>query len=147
MLKEGKKGSGQSVRNRRVLGALVVSEIALALVLLTGAGLMMRSFRSVREIDPGFDLENVLTLSLPLPPATYKDQQQQLRFYELALERLKALPGVESAQEPSECDERIRNGNLHCSGQARAIGLGAKRDYRTVSTNYFRAMGFGCDRA
>ena len=142
MLKEGKKGSGQSVRNRRVLGALVVTEIALALVLLTGAGLMMRSFRSVREIDPGFDLENVLTLSMPLPPATYRDQQQQLRFYELALARLKALPGVESAAGTFRVPiYGFATAIFTVQGQPMPFGQEPNADYRTVSSDYFRAMG------
>ena len=91
-LKEGKKGAAGGIRHRRLLGALVVVEIALALVLLTGAGLMMRSFRSVIEVDPGFDPRNVLTLASPLPSATYKDQAQQLQFYERALAKIQTLP-------------------------------------------------------
>jgi putative ABC transport system permease protein len=84
-LREARKGASGSVRHRRWLNALVVTEIALAIVLVAGAGLMMRSFRSVLDVDMGFEPRNVLTFSAALPLATYKDQEQHLQFFERAL--------------------------------------------------------------
>ena len=72
-------------------------EIAVALMLLVGAGLMIRSFRSATAVEPGFDPHNLLTIATPLQQSTYKDQQLQLQFYERALPALCALPGVQSA--------------------------------------------------
>jgi putative ABC transport system permease protein len=92
LLKEGKRGGGSNTRSRRLLKGLVVAEIALALVLLTGAGLMMKSFRAISKVDPGFDLSNVLTFSVPLPPAAYRDQKDQILFFDRALEKLRTIP-------------------------------------------------------
>ena len=75
----------------RVLDALVVAQTALALVLLVGSGLMVRSFHQLRSVDPGFDAEGVLTLSL-----TVGTQDRAERFYFPLLERLAAVPGVTS---------------------------------------------------
>ena len=97
-LKEGGKGAGgQSARSRGLRGALVVTEVALALVLLTSAGLMVKSFGRLRKIDTGFNTDNVLTMVLRLPAAKYKDDPQYVAFFRQALERIRALPGVRSA--------------------------------------------------
>jgi predicted permease len=77
--------------------ALVVSEVALALMLLIGAGLLMRTLSSLRAVDPGFDARNILTASIGLPRAKYPAGQQQVQFFDRALERVRALPGVEGA--------------------------------------------------
>jgi predicted permease len=77
--------------------ALVVSEVALALMLLIGAGLLMRTLTSLRAVDPGFDARNILTASIGLPRAKYPTPQQQMQFFDRALDRVKALPGVEGA--------------------------------------------------
>ena len=78
----------------RLQHALVVGELALALVLLVGAGLLLRSFRAVQTINPGFQPENILTLQVDLPPAQYESRESQVAFYDEALTRLRALPGV-----------------------------------------------------
>ena len=141
-LKEGKKGAAGGLRHRRLLGTLVVVEIALALVLLTGAGLMMRSFRSVMELDPGFDPHHVLTIFTPLPVANYKDQAQQFRFYERALERIKVVPGVQSAAGIFKVPlVGAASVNFTVQGQPVPIGQEPSADYRTISSDYFRAMG------
>src|SRR6185295_12523670 len=77
--------------------SLVVAEVALGLVLLIGAGLMMRSFASLTNINPGFDPSNVLTARITLSGATYEDPQTRKRYVSQTLEQLRALPGVESA--------------------------------------------------
>ena len=100
-LKEGARQVGSGTRNRRLRHAFVVSEIALAVVLLAGAGLMLRSFSTMRGIDPGFSARNVLTARVTLPRAKYPDGAQRTRFFQDAVSRVRALPGVEAAGEVS----------------------------------------------
>jgi len=87
---------GGGVRGNKVRTALVVMEVALSLVLLIGAGLMLRSFTKLQQVDPGFDPENVLTLSVPIPFFKYRDADARVAFFDRLRERLEALPGVES---------------------------------------------------
>jgi putative ABC transport system permease protein len=96
-LKEGGRGAGGGMRGNRLRGMLVVIEIAVSLVLLAGAGLMMRSFWRMQQVDPGFQSANVLTLRLQLPVAKYAQNPQIISFYQSLLERVRALPGVASA--------------------------------------------------
>jgi putative ABC transport system permease protein len=93
-LKEGARGS--SGGNRVVRNLFVVTEMALALILLVGAGLMLRSFSQLHQVKTGFDTENVLTLRVQLPIAKYREPQQRAEFFKRAQERLAALPGVKS---------------------------------------------------
>jgi putative ABC transport system permease protein len=92
-LKEG--GSGGGFHRRGWRNALMVSEVALALVLLIGAGLLIRSFVNLLDVDPGYRAENLLTARLALPPR-YRDNAQRVQFYEQVLHRLAAMPGVVS---------------------------------------------------
>jgi putative ABC transport system permease protein len=78
----------------RFRGALVVAQMSLALVLLAGAGLLIRSLQRLSSVDPGFDPENVLTVSVDLPEATYGDGARQTAFFDQLRDRVKALPGV-----------------------------------------------------
>lgn len=97
-LKEGGKGAGgQSARSRRLRNALVVAEVALALVLLASAGLMVRSFSQLQKIETGFETENILTMVVSLPAGKYKEDQQMVTFFRQATERIRALPGVRMA--------------------------------------------------
>jgi putative ABC transport system permease protein len=93
-LKEGGKGGGSSSRLGRARNALIVIEVALALVLLVGAGLLIKSFRRLQEVDPGFDPRNLLTMRLFLPMSKYAEPQQRQAFFEQVLRRIEALPGV-----------------------------------------------------
>ena len=94
-LKEGARQIGSS-RARRLRQTFVVSEIALAVVLLVGAGLLIRSFASLRSVDPGFDVRNVLTARVTLPARKYDAPAKTLRFFADAKSRLAAIPGVQS---------------------------------------------------
>jgi putative ABC transport system permease protein len=96
-LKDGARQVGSGVRHRRLRQAFVVAEIALAVVLLAGAGLMLRSFATLRSVDPGFDTHNVLTARVALPGRKYDTPDKSLRFFEQAVKRIESLPGVESA--------------------------------------------------
>jgi predicted permease len=97
-LKEGGKGAdAQGSRSRRLRGVLVVGEVALALILLAGAGLLVKSFAQLRKIDTGFETDNILTMVLRLPASKYKEDPQYVAFFRQALERVRAMPGVNSA--------------------------------------------------
>jgi putative ABC transport system permease protein len=94
-LKEGGRDAAGLLR-RRLRGFLVVSEVALAFVLLIGAGLLIRSFARLTEVDPGLDPRGVLTMDIALPFAKYRDGRS-LAFFQQTLERVRSLPGVEAA--------------------------------------------------
>jgi predicted permease len=93
-LKEGGRGGSAGRERHRARNALVVAQMALALVLMVGAGLMLRSFQALRNVDPGFDPRGVLTLRLSLPESAYPDSDSRLAFHEQLLARIAALPGV-----------------------------------------------------
>jgi putative ABC transport system permease protein len=95
-LKEGGR-SGEGVGKRRVRSALVVAEIALSLVLLIGAGLMIKSFAALQKVNVGFNPDNVVTMQLSLPGSRYRNRAQIITFYQQLLQKVEALPGVESA--------------------------------------------------
>jgi putative ABC transport system permease protein len=96
-LKDGGRTGTAGRRGGRVRAALAVGELAIALMLLIGAGLLIRSFIALNSADPGFATSGVLALRLHLPPAAYGEPARITRFYEQLVERLNALPGVESA--------------------------------------------------
>jgi putative ABC transport system permease protein len=96
-LKEGGRGTVSTRGGARVRGALVIAEMALAVMLLTGAGLLVRSFTKLASVDPGFRAAQALTFELSLPEARYEDEQKQIGFFQQLLPRLRALPGVQSA--------------------------------------------------
>ncbi|MFH1765368.1 MAG: ABC transporter permease [Gemmatimonadota bacterium] len=94
-LKEGSRGStsGGGIKFR---SGLVVFQVALSLVLLVGAGLLLRSFARLRGVDPGFRVENLLTATVALPSDRYSEAEQRIQFFETLREGIQALPGVES---------------------------------------------------
>jgi putative ABC transport system permease protein len=85
------------VRQRRMRQVFVVSEIALAVVLLVGAGLLLRSFASLRRVDPGYSTTNILTMRLQLPTAKYRTDEERIRFFQNAEARIREIPGVQAA--------------------------------------------------
>lgn len=95
-LKEGGR-TGTSAARQRLRGALVVTEIALAVVLLVGAGLMMKSLLRLLQVDVGFNPQNVLTMTVALPPGKYNEPNRRISFHDQLKERIRALPGVGSA--------------------------------------------------
>jgi len=96
-LKDGSAASTAGSWRQRLRGALVVAEVALAVILLTGAGLMLRSLWSLQRIDLGFNPDRVLTMRLALPAATYDTPAKVIAFYDQLLQDVRATPGVESA--------------------------------------------------
>ena len=95
-LKEGGRGLGLAPGRHRVLRFLVISQIAVALVLLVSAGLFLRSFLSLQEADPGFQAEQVLAITLALPETSYPGGEQIHSFYQALLVRVEVLPGVKT---------------------------------------------------
>jgi putative ABC transport system permease protein len=96
-LKQGLGRGGSHAGERRVRSLLVTAEVALALMLLVGAGLLIRTLWQLRAIDPGFDAPNLLTMHVLLPDAKYPKPEQRAQFFDDTLRRVRALPGVDSA--------------------------------------------------
>ncbi|HKW34116.1 MAG TPA: ABC transporter permease [Candidatus Acidoferrum sp.] len=96
-LKESGRGSTSSRARGRLRGALVVAEISLALVLLVGAGLLVKNFQGLLNVNESYSPRTLLTMNLTLPRTQYATQPQQLAFFEQVLQRLNGLPGVQSA--------------------------------------------------
>ena len=96
-LKESGRGALTSRSGSRVRSALVIAEMALAVMLLAGAGLLIRSFTRLAAVDPGFRVEPALTFELSLPDSRYEQEPQQVMFFDQLLPRLKSIPGVRSA--------------------------------------------------
>jgi predicted permease len=140
-LKEGGKGGLGNALNRHWLNGLIVTEMALALVLLVGAGLLIRSFRAVTEVNPGFNLHNLLTLAVPLPQAGYRDQAAQLRYYENALARLNAVPGVRAAAVSRLPMVGLAGVTFTIEGKPVQLDAKPDADYFAISPNYLRTIG------
>ncbi|HEV3469197.1 MAG TPA: ABC transporter permease [Pyrinomonadaceae bacterium] len=142
-LKEGGRGSTEGGKGR-VRAALVIAEVAVSLVLLVGAGLLIKSFIRLRATDPGLDPRGVLTASVSLPAARYPEDAQVISFYERALERLSALPGVEAAAGimPLPLSESGMSTSFAVVGRPDP-GPGARPSSaaRVVTPGYLRAMG------
>jgi predicted permease len=96
-LQDAGRGATPSRRSRRLGQGMVASEVALALVLLTGAGLLVRSFLLLTSVDPGFRVENVVSAAITLPATRYGDQAQQSQFFTELTDRVTELPGIDTA--------------------------------------------------
>ncbi|HEX8557508.1 MAG TPA: ABC transporter permease [Pyrinomonadaceae bacterium] len=96
-LKEGGRDASSGSRGNRVRGVLVVAEVAVSLVLLVGAGLLINSFLRLRGVDPGFRVDNLLTMGVVLPQQKYPDHGRRTAFYADVIRRVEALPGVRGA--------------------------------------------------
>ncbi|HVG21090.1 MAG TPA: ABC transporter permease [Blastocatellia bacterium] len=143
-LKEGGRGTTGG-RQRRLRAYLVVSEIALALVLLVGAGLMIKSFVRLLDVDPGFRTQNMLTMQVALPGTKYREPHQVRAFYQRALEQIKALPGVGAASAISNLplSGSVSSGSFQIEGRPPlAPGEASPHsDRRIITEDYFQTMG------
>jgi putative ABC transport system permease protein len=144
VLKAGAKTatSGGSLRLWR--GSLVVAEVALGLMLLIGAGLMIRSFGLLVNVNPGFDPENVLAGRVSLTRAAYEDHEERLRYVNQTLERLRSLPGVESAAfvAPMPFSGGNVSSDFRIEGRPRPEpGQEPDANNRSVTAQYFQAIG------
>ena len=143
-LKEAGRSSSESFTRRRLLSLLVVSEATLALVLLVGAGLLIKSFVRLQAVDPGFNPANVQVMQLVLPKAKYAEDHQIQFFYQQLLQRIAALPGVQSVAAASGVPMSGGNSMNAFSVEGRPAHPAGKQDaadYRTVTPNYFSTMG------
>ncbi|QQS45647.1 MAG: ABC transporter permease [Acidobacteriota bacterium] len=142
-LKEG--GRGAKGGNNRVHSVLVVVEVALSLVLLISAGLMLRSFWRLLNVEPGFDPKNLLNVELALPETKYSENSQIRAFQTSVIERVAALPGVQSAAVVNHPPYSGRRGIsvFRIEGRPEPEGLDDTplADFRVVSPGYFRMMG------
>ncbi len=141
-LKEGARASGGG-RGGRLRSGLVVAEVALSLVLLVGAGLLVRSLARLLDADPGFRPEGVTTMYVTLPGQRYKGKEEINRFHRQALERFAALPGVEAA-----CVSNTLPGmptwqsDIAVEGYKSAVpGEEINVDWVIASEDYFKVMG------
>lgn len=96
-LKQGMRGTDSDSSGHRTRSILVVAEVALSVVLLFGAGLMIRSFRQLQSVNPGFESQGVLTMTVSVSDAKFPSPTQQVSFFDQVLQRVRALPGVGSA--------------------------------------------------
>jgi predicted permease len=143
-LHNGSRSATSSAGSLRLRNALVVSEVALACVLLIGAGLMLRSLVNLMGTGPGFRAEHVLTASLSLPNANYKKVQDVGRFDQMLLSRLSANAGVQSAGVGSDLpwtgyDENA--GGFHVEGEHQVPQDDTHARYHAASAGYFEALG------
>ncbi|HEX8500049.1 MAG TPA: ABC transporter permease [Pyrinomonadaceae bacterium] len=143
VLKEGGRSGSGGARSNRARRVLVVSEIALAAVLLTGAGLLIRSLERLLDVSPGFDPERVLTAQLTLPQARYPEKAQRAAFAGRVLEELAGSPEVESAAVVSRIPMNFGRStrSVEVQGQApQNPSAEVTPDYITASPGYFRSM-------
>ncbi|HWS87821.1 MAG TPA: ABC transporter permease [Pyrinomonadaceae bacterium] len=147
-LKEGGR-TGQGLARSRLRSGLVVGEVALTLVLLVGAGLLLKSFSRLLAVDPGLDPRNVLTMDVALPPAKYDEPQRVTAFYERLLQEAAALPGVEAAGAVSVLPLAGDDNSNFVQIEGRAplpAGQALRAGRRNVSADYFRALGIALKR-
>ncbi len=143
-INESLKEEGPAVIDprRRALGLLVVAEVALALVLLVGAGLLIKSFARLTHVDPGFNPASVVSVEISLPFTRYRDPQQRAEFFRQVIDRIKALPDVQAAgsnyvlplsgADPSNAFE--------IEGRPNASGEWQSANFGTISPDYFQAL-------
>jgi putative ABC transport system permease protein len=143
LLKEG--GKGQRANRSRLRQALIVSEIAIALVLLVGATLMLKTFRNLMSLEKGFDPSGVLTLEISPPKSKYSDRKQRAGFYQRIIESIGNVPGVLSVGGANHIPLASKQGRmilpLFVEGRQTANMWQSSGDYRVISPDYFRAMG------
>ncbi|HEY0321332.1 MAG TPA: ABC transporter permease [Pyrinomonadaceae bacterium] len=143
-LKESGKGSSSGASRNRLRSLLVVSEIALSLVLLVGAGLMIRSFVQLMRSDLGVNQNNVLTMELSIPRLKYPEEQQRVNFYTELVGRVQNLPGVTEAAAVNyvPMGRSSSSSNFRIEGQPLPPkGKEPYADYRVVTPRYFEAIG------
>ena len=138
-LQEGARGSTGG--GRRARRALVVAEVALSTVLMVGAGLLVRSFERLVNIDPGFDARQTLTFEVSLPGARYGDEAKVTGFFRRLVERLEAIPGVEAAVATSRkpLSGYRWTGDLYIEGKPEVWGRELR--HKEATPGYFEAMG------
>ena len=148
MLKEGGRTGSAGVRARRWTGVLMVAELTLTVVLLAGAGFMIRNFLTMYRLDLGIDTSKLLTMNLALPERKYPAVEQRLAFYEQLEERLKANPRIESVTITS--NNPMQGGflrRLEIDGKPLDQGQQAPNvTMLTIDPRYFKTIGLPLQR-
>jgi putative ABC transport system permease protein len=142
-LKEGGRSASEGRARNRMRGLLIISEVALSLVLLVGAGLLIKSFMHLRNTNPGFNPDRVLTASLSLPSIKYKEDEQIVRFFQQAIARTAQIPGVEAVGTimPLPFSGNAISISFNIDGQPEpAPGEEPVSGARIISPDYLRAM-------
>jgi putative ABC transport system permease protein len=142
-LREGGQNATVGGRRQKLRGALVATEVALAVVLVIGAGLMIRSLSALGNIDLGFNPDRVLTMRVAISAAKYETPEQVVNFYRQVLDRVRALPGVEHAGvvRALPLATTIGDWGLDVQGFEEGPGRNAKGDWQIVSDGAFEATG------
>jgi putative ABC transport system permease protein len=142
-MKEGSANATVGGGRQRFRNVLVVVELALAVVLLIGAGLMLRTLWALQRIDLGFNPSGVLTMRIALPEASYAQPEQVVSFYSRLLDRVRQLPGVEAAgaARALPLGSTIGDFGLRVDGYAPPTGTNAKGDWQIVTAGYLESMG------
>ena len=143
-LKEGGRTGSGGVFGRWLRSSLIVCEVAIALVLLAGAGLLLRSFAQLTRVEPGFETDQRLSVTTLLPQPKYREPARTVAFYDQVLERLRALPGVESAALTSTVPISGSDELYSIEFEGRPPlpqGQGVSALYYLVGPDYFRTMG------
>jgi predicted permease len=142
-LREGSPQATMGGGRQRLRSALVVAEVALAVILVVGAGLMVRSLSALGGIDLGFNPDRVLTLRLAVPASRYDTPESVVTFYRTLMERIRELPGVEAAGvvRVLPLATTIGDFGLDIEGYEERPGANAKGDWQIVSDGAFEAMG------
>ncbi|HKQ07299.1 MAG TPA: ABC transporter permease [Blastocatellia bacterium] len=143
-LKEGGRGSSEGRRGKHVRSLLVVSEIALSLVLLIGAGLLIKSFIHLQKFDLGFNPDNLLTLRVQLAGTKYRENPQVVNFFQQALERMRNVPGVQSVGAISTIFLSDTPNSTNFTIEGRPVVTGADSievPLDAVTNDYFKVMG------
>lgn len=140
--RSGQADGGLYLKRHRLRGLLVVSELALSLVLLIGAGLLMRSFIRLQSVPPGFTADNVMSMQVVVSGAKYRDEKVLGGFYREVETRIAHLPGVvdEGFVSALPLTGMVGWGGIHVEGYNPPPGQELQVDQRDASTNYFRTM-------
>ena len=149
-LKEGGRGGSGGPGGQRLRSALVIAEIALSVLVVAGAGLLVKSFYRLLRVDPGFQTDHVLTLRMNLPAATYPAGTPEIQFFRNVLDRVRTLPGVSSAGAISQLpmgsyyssgSTSIEDSNSQALTHDPSTPFGyLETDYRFITPGYFETM-------
>src|SRR5262245_37009106 len=140
-LKQAGGRTGLTAIRSRFRKALVISEIALSLMLLAGAGLLIKTFANLQRLDTGFRSENVLTMRTILPRSKYRQSEKRSAFYHQVLERIAALPGVLHAGYTTSVPLSWKGGTGWFQIEGKSLQEGGDANFRQVSSDYFQAIG------
>jgi putative ABC transport system permease protein len=143
-LKEGGRSSTEGIKRNKIRNMLVVSEIALALVLLIGSGLMVKSFLKLQQVNPGFNPDNLLTMQFTLPRSKYKETHQLQAFYQQLIEKVKSVPGIQNAAVVGTVPLSGGGDVLSFNIEGRPLpplDKGLDSESQVISSEYFSTMG------